>query len=174
MEITELEDIKMKVMKEIADSNVILSGLQADIRQLKADKEEFLQVREDQLMSRLSEYLQESKELVDKTEKNYIHVHNFYEELSQFATIIKEVNDKVTLQIKDFSDQCIIAENRIKAQEMELSTLRNQLNQDLNGIKKDRAFIESQKQDLLNGQRKLNSDRETLKRAVERLKQGKI
>ncbi len=171
METTELNSEKMKVLKEIADSNVILSGLQAEIHKLETDKEAFFQLRQDQLSSRLAEFMRDSKIMVDDTEKNYTHVHNFYEELKKFAELVNEQRDEVEAMLVDLNNKSVDFENHILRETARMSELQTRINQDYRAIEQEQNFIRGQREAMTKEkavfaakQKELNSALESLKK----------
>lgn len=148
METTELDNQKMKVLKEIADSNMILSGLQAEIKKLENDKEAFFQLRKDELSGELARFYRDSKALVDDTEKNYVHVHNFYDELNKFAEVVKQQREDVQGLIVGLNKQSVDFENHLVREIEKLSDLKARIKHDMDVVEQERNFVRSQREEM--------------------------
>jgi chromosome segregation ATPase len=174
MELTiELEKTKMDVMKEIADSNLILSGLRADIKKMEKDKDEFFQQRQDQLESRLYSFLRNSQSLVKETEENYIYVHNFYEELKKFAELVKEQRNEVKKQLDDLKDKTVDFTNSMNRNIEELSKIRSGINSDFAAIEKEKKYIKQQQVEIAKDRADLSVRNANLMTALKALKERK-
>lgn len=148
METTELENSKMQVLKEIADSNVILSGIKAEIAQAKKDKDQFFQDRQDELNGLLARFLRDSKVMVDETEKNYTFVHNFYGELREFAKMVREQREEVQEMLVDLDKRSVDFANHLIRETTKLSELEASIKQDRRVVEDDRTYIRVQKEQL--------------------------
>lgn len=78
METQELEKQKMDVLREMAECNMLIGSLRAEIEKLKKDKEEFLLLRENEVAGRIHKLLNNSRILFQETESNYKTVQEFY------------------------------------------------------------------------------------------------
>lgn len=135
-------------MKEIADSNVILSGLQADILKLETDKVRILKQRTDEIDVAINDFKRESKSLVDETENNYTHVHNFYEELKKFAAHVKVQRDEIEELLKDIEGSHVDFNNYIKREVSKISELKTKMVSEFQSLEDEREFIKSQRKSM--------------------------
>ena len=170
MELTELSEAKMKVMKEIADSNVTLAGLKADVKKLKEEKEHFFELRQNQVEAKLWEFLNNSRDLVAETEANYTTVHNFYEVLKGYAEFLTIERDEMMKQIIDFKRKTVDFENKMTSQITDLSATRKLLELDRVRIEEDQKFIINKKEELRKEQIKLKNSQDELIKSVQAIK----
>lgn len=174
MDTTELDNTKMKVMKEVADANVLLANTKAEIAKLIGDKDNFFKLREDEVIGRIKKVLEASTELVNKTKSNYALVHEFVDTLKTFADFIKDGQTQLGEAIKSFiseSDKIILD---LKAREEVIKQHERQLISDKTFLASEQGRINTEKGLLRDGFRKLHDGEEALKRSIERLKKGKI
>lgn len=157
MELTELDQEKMKVVKEIADCNVILSGMKAEILKLREEKEQFIVDRANELEIRLWKFLNDSKELVAETNRNYVTVHNFYVELKEFADEVKIQRQETKDLIQEAKNKMVDLENLMVRKATELSQIRKGINNDLRVIERERNFIKAQKEEMQKERIKINN-----------------
>lgn len=174
MDTTELDNLKMKTMKEIADGNVLLGSMKAEIAKLISDKDNFFKLREDEVIGRIKKVLDASTELVNKTKSNYALVHEFVDNLKTFADFIKDGQTQLGEAIKSFiteSDKIILD---LKAREEVIKQHERQLISDKTFIMSEQGRIDAEKGLLRDGFRKLHDGQEELKRSIERLKKGRL
>ena len=130
----EIDQEKMKTLKEVADANVKLSEMKADMANLESEKENFFKLREDELIGKLKKTLDESQDFVNQTLSNYKQVKEFNDELVSFSNFIKESQS----QLKEFVDSF---QNEAKEIVRQLEEQDNRLEQQKRQIESDNFFI---------------------------------
>ncbi len=148
MDIQELDKIKMGVMNEIANGNLKVAGMKADLKKLLADKEDFFKLRENELLGRINTLFNDSKHLLDETKANYSLVHEYYVTLTQFSEWLKQGQLEFEEVVEDFKVQSVEVQRELDAKIEHVSRIRKIMADEKAGIEKDRAFINSQKQSL--------------------------
>lgn len=173
MEIHDVEQKKMDILKELAEATQKVGEARADFAEVKENEDNFYRFREEQALQRVANVLSESSEIITKIDENRDFItkitgivfglieflHNSYSEFESFVALfrehqtawerhVKEVEDKLTDTKKG---QDLLA-NKLKNKEKSLSDLSAKLEKE----------------------RKQNRyDRDALERAIKRLNQGK-
>lgn len=174
MELNELDNEKMKTMREIAECNILIGEMKAEMSQLESQKNDFFKLRESEVVDRVNKALEDSQGLLDQVKSNYTLVHEFYEILQSFADYLKDGRSQLEEVIKHFQEDAAqivqileIREHAVKEKESDLSYMRR-------SVENVKAQIEIEQKKLNEDQIKLMSDRGALQRSIERLKKGAI
>lgn len=174
METQELDNLKMKTMKEVADAQVLLSSMKAEMIKLKSDKDIFFKLREDEVLERIEQVLKDSENLVNQTTSNYQLVHEFVETLKSFADYLKDGQTQLGEVIEDFKKEAERILQDFKSREEKLQQHERQMISDRTFIKSEIGKINLAKEELRRDQGKLRDGEETLKRSIQRLKEKRI
>lgn len=160
--ITQLDNKKMKVLEEMAQVNMIVSGMRAEMLKLEQDKKGFISQREKEVFDCIKEVLNESRSLLDETENNYILVHDFYESIKVFANFLSETHENLKNLMMDFDKKTEKDKKELAKQQEEIGEIRKKLKVDNGILGRENAEITKKKQELENIQKKIESERATL------------
>lgn len=170
MEITELDNQKMKVMEELASTQMLISGMKAEMMSLDSKKEEFFVYRENEVLARIHKLLNNSRTLLDEVKTNYEEVHNFYLLLKEFSDFLTGTNTGLTRLMDDFIQKSTEHNAILNKREMEIEELRKDLEYDQAGLKRDKNFIEKEKKKIAEAKRHIESQQASLKTSYEQSK----
>lgn len=174
MENQELDKLKMQTMNEIAESNVLIGNMKAELVKLEEDRENFFKLRSDELVERLEKALDDSHEIVDKTISNYTLVQEFYQILTSYSVFIKESQTQLEEDANEFNLSAQKVVDKLNAREAQIDSDRKQIDAQLSFVKGEIDRMEIEKRQLTDDQRILRDGRESLKRAIERLKNQRV
>ncbi len=162
MEIQELSQQKMKVMQEIAQGNLLLSGMKADYQKLLDEKDKFFEDRQKGMIDKVKEILKESQSLLDETSSNYEKVHQFSESLTLFAKTVSETYSDLKELIQDFNEKSQTEREEIKRQQEEVNKLKINLKLSQEEHARDKKFFTEKKKELDKIKEKIASERAVL------------
>lgn len=171
METQELDSMKMKTMKEMADANVLLASMKADLKQLNEDKENFFKLRESEVSERITGLLNSSQKLLEEAKLNYGLVHEFYETLKSFSAYLKEGQTQFQEVLLDFKNYSDAAEKDIQRRTEEVEQQRLLLKNERASLEKNKEFnrlqtikIEKDKAMIKSRQAQIKSALDTLRK----------
>lgn len=159
IEIIELDAKKMEVLKEIANSNLLVAQMKAELMELEKGKEDFFAKRENEVLGRIHKLLNNSRILIDEANTNYTLVHNFYETLKGFSDYLKKAHAIFKESVAEFQEKSQVWQN---AREQEISDLRKALKFDQDSLDRDKEFIKSKKAELEKEKKYIEEQQESL------------
>lgn len=174
METQELDSIKMKTMQEIANSNLLIDSMKAELIKLEEDKENFFKLREEEVMTNIKRVVNESQALLEHTKSNYDHVHEFYSVLTSFSDYLKDGQAQLGEAIEDFNREAKAIMKTLDERSALIAHERKQMDAEKSTLDGQRNQINGAQVQLQNDQRLLFDQQETLKRSIDRLKAKKI
>lgn len=157
MEVQNIEKLKMDTLREVADSNMLVASMKAELVELEKEKGEFFRVRENEVLARIHKLLNHSRILLEETDKNYVHVHQFYEVLTVFAQQVTKAHEDFKKYVASFEEKSIEWNNQVEEQEKVISQLRADLQREEKSLDSEREFIKSKKIELEKSQSNLES-----------------
>lgn len=144
MNIEELEQKKMDIMKELASTNIKISDAKNLVLKLQEEETEYLVNREKKALAKVDNVLAESKDLLNRTHENYEEIHQFCQTVSQYADFLKETQDKFQDMLLLFERKNELWEENIKKINQEIADQRHIIKQDTENIeKREKIIIES-------------------------------
>jgi len=170
----EINKETMDSLKALADTNMKISEAKSTLYTLQKEQVEYLRNREKLTLEQVQKVLDNSKALVRETNENYEQVKTFYNTVSSYAQFLSEAHTNFDSLIGVFAEKSELWSQEIKRQEDEILTQKNRLKADHAKITDEREGIERAKVKLQEVERKLTSDRGTLERAIQRLKNNRI
>jgi len=169
-----LDHQKMESAKALADMNMQVSAAKALLTRLEGEEEAYLALREEKAQKRVQEVLEESKELIDQTGRNYDEVKQYADSLTKVAKAISSVYEELDQTLVSFYGKMEAWDKMVEKQHEELSTLKQAVKVQQVKQDNDRVSLENRAKTLETWETKLKDERGTLDRAIERLKQGRI
>jgi hypothetical protein len=163
MEIQQLEKSRMDAVKELADTSMKISESKNILLKLQEKETEYLIAREEKAINKINKVLEESKDLLDKTQGNYEQIHIFCRTVSEYADFLSEAQGKFQKMLELFEERNKLWEENAQLQYAEIARQRKITEQDTKAIEtrekkieeatkslqKDREYIESQRASLL-------------------------
>ena len=168
--IQELDAQKMKVMKEIADTNLLVAGMKAELLKLEEDKEKFFVLRDNEVLGRIHKLLNNSRVLLDETRDNYIFTHDFYETIKIYSEDVKEGYQVLQGIIAEFSEKAVTWQEEIKNQETEIVEMKKDLQRDKESMDREKEFLQKKKKAVDDDRKRLESQQEALATSYKELK----
>lgn len=164
----------MEALNALAQTNLDISAAKEILSKMQEEETEYLISREKKAIDRLKKVMQDSKDLVDETNKNYEFITNFVRTVHDSTTFLAEALAVFTSVTQLFHNKQEAWEIDCKEQEETINNIRNGIKISQEKLENDQKALAMRMQEMENIRRKLEDERGTLARAVERLKQGKI
>jgi uncharacterized phage infection (PIP) family protein YhgE len=171
---TTLDQEKFDTMKALADMQTALSEGQAELLKVKEATEEYMVVREEEAEERVLKVLKESRDALDETSKNHTELSNYSRDLKAYATELKVIATDITALFKDFRGRMNTANKVMDERSKEASQILKQAKVERIQIAEDRKQLAIERRETEEGFRLLKDKRDTLDRAINRLKEGRI
>lgn len=174
MNIQEISKEQMDSLKVLADTNVKVGEAKGALAKLKEIEVDYLKEREAKAVLIVDKVLTDSRELLGEALKNYQEVKQLGNTASSYAGFLVEIHESLDGLIKAFEEKSGAWEAQTKVQEDEFEKIRNQIKADRAILENDRKTLEVREEKARQTDKKLRDERETLDRAIKRLKQGTI
>jgi len=174
MNIETVDKIKMEALKSLAETNIKVSAVKDTLAKLKTEEDVYLKSREKKVLAQIEALVTESREVLAEAYQNYNAVHDLSKDSAEFATFLGEAyQDFQTLQAT-FETSTEVWKNNVKETQGELEELKKQIKADRTQVDTDKKAIEKAYKVLATDKRRINDDRETLERAIIRLKEKRV
>lgn len=170
METEELDKLKFQTLKEIADSNLLVAKMKAELADLEKDKETFFLKRENEVLGRIHKLLNGSRTILEETETNYKKVHQFYEVLREYSDYLSKSHDTFFEIVNDFNKKGEVWKKDIDKQTEEISEQKKSLKLQEESIEKEKKFIKDRMVELKKEEKHIESKQRQIKNALEYLK----
>jgi uncharacterized protein involved in exopolysaccharide biosynthesis len=170
----EFEKEKMDSIKALADTNVKIGEARGVLENLKKDEVVYLEEREKKAIEVVDKVLADSKEILEEATKNYQGVKDLLNSASSFADFLKEAYISFSSLVAKFSEKSAIWEEEVTRQQKEIADIKQQISNDQVRIKNDQEALQRKEASLVDEKRKIDDQRATLERAINRLREGRI
>lgn len=170
MEIQEIEKQKMDALRALSETNLAVSKAKEGLETLKKEQSAYIKEREEKVLAQIRAMLDESKEITQQTYANYCEIQDLATNSSVLAKFLVEAHSELVGLIRVFEKTTEKWEAEVTEMQDELGEARKQIKVDAIQIKNDQEAIESRKKEIKNEERKVKDQRETLERALNRLK----
>lgn len=164
----------MESLKALSDVNIKISEAQNTLFKLQEEETEYLITREKKAMDRIQKVVDDSKEMVKEADKNHGQVKELGVNISEFAQKLLRIQDNFKSLLVEFEERNVEWEKVIGKQQDDLEEIRKQQKVQNIQLINDKRAIEMAKKKLTEDQKKIESDRGTIQRAIIRLKNNKI
>lgn len=164
----------MDALKGLADTNLKISEARNALVQLQEQETEYLVSRERKAVARIQRVLEESRTLLEETNRNYEIIEDFGRSVREGTQFLTEANESFQKLLEAKDQHYQDWETDIKNQEETIVSLRNGLKLELSTVQSEKSQVEVAKMNLVKEKRKLDDERGTLARAIQRLKNNKI
>lgn len=164
----------MEALKALADTNLKISGAKESLFKLQETETEYLVTREKKAMDRIEKTIADSRAFVDQAKQNYESVRDFALEASSFAESLVNVQKIFHKSLEGFEERNVIWERDIGRQQDEIAEEKKSLTMQKTVIENDRKSFNQAKAQHAIDEKKLAGEWEELKRALIRLKEGRI
>lgn len=169
-----LEKSKMDAIKELADTSIKISEAKNIIFKLQEDETEYLVLREKKALEKIEKVVRESKELLEQSKSNYEEIHGLCRQVSELILFLTTTQSSLADLLREFNERSDLWDIEVKDQLAEIEEVKRKNQIDKTLIENDQKTIKVELKKLENEQIKINDQRETIKRIIERLKNNKI
>lgn len=157
-----LSQEKMKIVKELADTNIKISEAKNILFKLQENETEYLEGREKKALHKIQEVLTNSAELLDQTQKNYESVHEFCKTISDYSDFLQDTHGKLQSLIELFNKRNELWEENIRKQDEESARQKNIIKQDTKSIEEREKRINVAREDIKKEREHIQSQQATL------------
>ena len=165
---------QMDSLKALSEINLKISEAKNTLFALQEDETEYLVARERKAMDRIQKVVDESTELVKEADQNHTQIKQLFVEVSAFAEKLIKTQQDFRGLITEFEQRNVEWEKDIGRQQDEIEEIRKKQKIEKVQIENDLQNISQARKKLTEDQKKLDSERGTLERAIKRLKEGRI
>lgn len=165
---------QMESLKALSDVNIKISEARNLLFKLQEEETEYLVGREKKAMERIQKVIEDSQSMVREANENYSQIQQLLNGVSDFAGKLQKMQEDFQGLLADFEERNVEWERTVGKQQDGIVDIRNQLKIEQVQIKNDKETIELTQKRLIESQRKLDSDRGTLERTIERLKNNNL
>lgn len=169
-----LDKEKMEAIEAIAALNLKISETSNNLRELQEKEAEYLVLREEKAVARVTKALNDSSEMLQEINKNYESITILKNSVFDLCEYVATVKSSFDLLIARHDESVAQHENHITEQEQKISQAREEIRIQKEVIEQEIKSIERQKEDLKKQEIKNNDERATLERAIARIKKGKV
>lgn len=160
----------MDTLREVADSNVLVAQMKAELLELEKDKEDFIKHRENEVLAKIHKLLNSSRLLLDETTSNYLHVHQFYENLKSFSEYLSENHRNLKKIIEKFKENSKNWQDEITLQEEKIIEMKKDIVVDVGILDREKIFIENKKIQLDSDIKELGIQQKNFEKTYENIK----
>lgn len=164
----------MEALKALADTNVKIGEIKGVLTKLKEEEATYLSDREAKTVKHVQKVLKDSEDALNKAFSNYEEIKKFASETTEFAAYLHEAQEDFQI-LKDTFDAYTKAwADDIKTTENMLLELKEQVKLDQEKIDSEKKKIAKDWDKVAEEKKKLKDERETLDRAIARLKEKRV
>ncbi len=130
MNIHNLDEEQMNVMKELAEANMKISTAKFTLTNLEQLKDEYIKKQEQEVRVKIGLLVKESKVLTDEIQKNYQEVKDFRNTVVAIQESMEEIYDKTKDFIEEFDKETIQWAKGVEKQNEELRLVQEKIQSD--------------------------------------------
>lgn len=171
---TELSKEAMDSVNLLAQTNVKIGIAKGALIKLEQEETAYLEEREKKAVGRIQKLFDDSKELLEGIKSNYQEVKQLLRDASSLSDFLVKAYEQFKALVNEFNERDAAWQAQVAQKEEEFGKIRQQIDNDKVRIKNDRDGIQKAKASLVVERRKIDDDRQTLARAITRLKEGRI
>lgn len=165
---------QMESMQALADISVKISEAKNLLFELQEQETEYLKNREKKAGDRIQQIVDESREMVKEADNNHSKIKVLSSGLSGFVGNLVKAQEDLHSLFEDFEERNVEWEKDIGRQQDDIAEIRKQQKiREVELINTEKSLSLARKK-LGDDQKKLNSDRGTLERAIQRLREKRI
>lgn len=170
----ELEKEKMDSVRALAETNIQVSQAKTLLFKMKEEEKQYIAEREAVALNSIQKIFDESSEVIKSVRSNYQEVNDILKESRELTKFLTEIHNNFIKLLEEFEKAKLVWNDQVSNVENEFNSIKKEIKIDQITIINDKKSIEKQKVLLIEEQRKINDQRGTLERAVERLKKGRL
>jgi len=164
----------MQALQALSEVNIKISEARNLLLELQEKETEFIVLREKKVLKRIDEVIKESQNLLSIVDQNYKHISEITVGIADFNEKIGRLSAEYTSLIAEFEAENEEWERRIGRQLDDIATQKQNLKILEAFLQNQREGIQQEREKLVEDQKILHKDRQSLKNAIIRLKKGKI
>lgn len=164
----------MEALKSLAETNLQVSAVKDTLGKLKNEEKVYIEEREKKVLAQIEEMIAESGSILTEAYQNYNAIHDLSKNSAEFATFLSEAYQDFQNLKETFDTSTSEWEKSVEATQKGFENVRNQIKVDKIKAQNDNEAIEKAQKALGVERRKIRDERETLERAILRLKENRI
>ena len=165
---------QMEGLQALAQTTMKVSEAKANLYKLEETETEYLVAREQKAMDRIRKVHDDSAALLQETQTNYAEVHQILRTVGEASAFIGEAYTAFKALLTDFEARNEAWEANCKAWEDHTKAVKDALKVERTKIENEKVSIETTKKGIAEDRRKVDDMRQTLDRAIKRLKDNRI
>lgn len=174
MNIQTVKKEEMEALKSLAETNLKVSEVKGTLATMKVEEGAYIKKREEKTLKAIEKLVKESSVVLGDAYQSYNDVHNLSKSSSEFALFLSEAHQDF-LALKDtFEESTEAWKDHVEALEAGLEEVKKQIKLDKEEVKRDQDEIRKMTKVMNTEKKKLIDERETLKRAIIRLKEKRV
>jgi len=170
MDIQTVDSTKMEALKSLAETNLKVSNAKVTLAEIKNEHNAYIKKREEKVLDQIKAIIDQSQKILDEAYANYEEVHDLSKSVDQISTFIFEAHSDLLSLNKLFDERSSLWEKDVAAVNEIMSAKKKQILVDQTLIKNDQDSIKKTYKAIAVQKRKLQDDRETMEREIERFK----
>lgn len=154
-----------EAVKQLAEMGSQLSTMRSEIIALKADKEAFLSLREQEAHERVEQVLVESVETLDAIGRHHEELKIYANAIATYAEDIKKFHQEVTFSSIDLRERLERADKALNSKRDALAVTLREVEIARKNLAEDRKQLAIREDAAKDERRRLKDERETLTKA---------
>ena len=164
----------MEALKSLAETNLQVSAVKDTLAKLKVEESVYIEKREKKVLAQIQEMITESESILTAAYQNYNAIHDLSKNSAEFSTFLTEAYQDFQNLKETFDTSTSEWEKSVEATQKGFEAIKNEIKVDKTKIKNDNEAIEKAQKALGVERRKIRDERETLERAIIRLKENRV
>lgn len=161
-------------VRELAETSLKISEIKNSLLELENTKDEYIAKREKETIGKIQKLFDNSENLITKIRKNNEEVHTLYTTVSSYKEFLDEGLADFKNMLDEFNERSKLWDKKVEKQYDEFRELENKTKIDKEQIRKGKEEIEEANEQIRKAKIKIADERQTLSRAIERLKNKQI
>lgn len=160
-------------VKELAETSVKISEMKTILLTLENTKDEYISKREKETIEKIQEIFDKSTDLIKNIRQNNEEIHTLYNVVSTYKHFLSEAYTDFKEMLTEFNEKSELWDKKVESQHKEFKEIEESIKKDKKYIEKDKKDIEKEQEKIRRDKIKIEDERQTLSRAIERLKDNK-
>lgn len=155
----------MDAMKVLGETNLKISEAKNILTKLQSTEAEYIQKREAKALEQIQKNLKDSKDIIDKTNSNYLKVKELNESVCSIVDYLDGVLSALNKTIETFDTVSSKFYDDVKSQKLEIENIEKALKLDVFQIQSEKKNIDRREKVLTDMKKHIESREESLKKS---------
>lgn len=169
----EITQEKFDAIKELSEIQLQIAEGRGALSSLKKTTEDYIRYREGEAIARVEMVLAASKEAIKEIEKNHDALTAYKNELTSYATDLKEAGKSIAALFAEFSTALEEGNKILEAKQKDLNGTLKLIRSERVALEEDHRQLRRERDDFENEKRLFKDRKETFNREVARIKNKK-